>query len=219
MGELSFECMGAQAVAHAAVPTLTVRLRIAEGTGLRIGAIALRCQIQIQPARRRYSAVEGRRLKDLFGEPARWAETLNPLHLSTLTVMVPTFSDSIEVDLPIPCSYDLEVAGSRYFASLDDGHVPLLLLFSGTVFHQGPAGLLIEQVPWHKECGYRLPVAIWRETMDRYFPDSGWLRLRRDTLDALAEYKSRRALATWNDTVVALLAEIPAEADMTSERI
>jgi hypothetical protein len=174
---------------------------------MRVGAIALRCQIQIQPAQRRYSAVEGTRLNDLFGEPSRWAETLNPLHLTTLTVMVPSFSGSVEVDVPVPCSYDLEVAGSRYFASLDDGYVPLLLLFSGTVFHQGPTGLLIEQVPWHKECAYRLPVAIWREIMEMYFPDTGWLRLRRDTLDALAVFKSRRALATWNDTVEALLAE------------
>jgi hypothetical protein len=205
MGELSFECLGASGVRHAAVPTMTLRLRVSEDGGMRIGAIALRCQIQIRPAQRRYSAVEGRRLTDLFGEPDRWAETLHPLHLVTLTVMVPAFSGSVEVDLPVQCSYDLEVAGNRFFASLDDGHVPLLLLFSGTVFRQGPTGMLIEQVPWHKECGYRLPVSVWRDTMEMFFPDSGWLRLRRDTLDALAVFKSRQALATWNDTVEALL--------------
>ncbi|GIH04862.1 hypothetical protein Rhe02_29290 [Rhizocola hellebori] len=207
MGELSFECVGARATPHAAVPTLTLRLRVTERTGVRVGAIALRCQIQILPAQRRYSAKEGQRLHDLFGDPSRWGETLKPLHLTTLTVMVPTFSDSIEIDIPIPCSYDLEVAGSRYFASLDDGLVPMLLLFSGTVFHQGPTGLLIEQVPWHCECAYRLPVAVWREIMDMYFPDAGWLRLRRDTLDALAAFKSSRALVTWNEAVQALLAE------------
>ena len=207
MGELSFKCVAATATPHAAVPTLTLRLRVTESTGTRVGAIALRVQIQIQPAQRRYSPREGQRLHDLFGDPSRWGETLNPLHLTTLTVMVPTFSDSVEIDVPVPCSYDLEVAGSRYFASLDDGQVPLLLLFSGTVFHQGPTGLLIEQVPWHTECTYRLPVAIWREIMEMYFPDTGWLRLRRDTLDALAAFKSRRALVTWNDTVEALLAE------------
>jgi hypothetical protein len=205
MGELSFECLDAAGTAHAAVPTLTLRLRVSEHTGTRVGAIALRCQIQILPAQRRYSAQEGQRLMDLFGEPARWAQTQNPLHLMTVNVMVPSFSDSVEVDVPLPCSYDLEVAGSRYFASLDDGQVPLLLLFSGTVFRQGPTGLLIEQVPWHKECGFRLPVKVWRDMMERYFPDSGWLLLRRDTLDALAVFKSRRALATWNDTVEALL--------------
>ena len=205
MGELSFECLGVVENVPAAVTTLTLRLRVSEHTGMRVGAIALRCQLQLLPAQRHYSAVEGQRLRDLFGEPARWGETQRPLHLTTVTVMVPGFSGQVEVDVPVPCSYDLEVAGSRYFASLDDGHVPLLLLFSGTVFRQGPSGLLIEQVPWHKECGYRLPVRAWRETMERYFPDSGWLRLRRDTLDALAVFKSRRAFATWNETVEALL--------------
>jgi hypothetical protein len=207
MGDLDFKCVAATATQHAAVPTLTLRLRVTERSGVRVGAIALRIQIQIQPAQRRYSAKEGQRLHDLFGDPSRWGETLNPMHLTTLTVMVPSFSDSVEIDIPVPCSYDLEVAGSRYFASLDDGQVPLLLLFSGTVFHQGPTGLQIEQVPWHCECAYRLPVAIWREIMEMYFPDTGWLRLRRDTLDALAAFKSRRALVTWNDTVEALLAE------------
>lgn len=205
MGELGFECVGAEATRHAAVPTMTLRLKVSEHSGERVGAIALRCQIQIQPARRGYSSAEGQRLMDLFGAPERWADTQKPLHLMTVNVMVPAFSGAVEVDVPVPCSYDLEVAGSRYFASLDDGHVPLLLLFSGTVFRQGPSGLLIEQVPWHKDCAYQLPVRVWRETMDRYFPDSGWLRLRRDTLDALAVFKSRQALATWNETVEALL--------------
>jgi hypothetical protein len=205
MGELSFECLGAQGAEYAAAPTLTLRLRVAEHTGMRVGAIALRCQLQIMPAQRPYSEREGQRLADLFGEPARWAQTQKPLHLTTVSVTVPAFSGAVEVEVPVPCSYDLEVAGSRYFASLDDGHVPLLMLFSGTVFRQGPHGLLIEQVPWHKECAYRLPVGVWRDMMERYFPDSGWLRLRRDTLDALAVFKSRQALATWNETVQALL--------------
>jgi hypothetical protein len=208
MGDLDFQCVRGEAAGHAAVPTLTLRLRVTETTGMAVGAVALRCQIQIQPAQRRYSAVEGERLLDLFGEPERWAQTHNPMHLTTVTVMVPAFSGSIDVDVPVPCTYDLEVAGSRYFASLDDGDVPLLLLFSGTVFAQGPTGLLIEQVPWHKECAYRLPVAVWREIMEMYFPNTGWLRLRRETLDSLARFKSRRALATWNDTVEALLAEV-----------
>src|SRR5688572_24225974 len=101
MGELSFKCVAATATPHAAVPTLTLRLRVTESTGTRIGAIALRIQIQIQPAQRRYSPREGQRLHDLFGDPSRWGETLNPLHLTTLTVMVPTFSDSIEIDVPV----------------------------------------------------------------------------------------------------------------------
>ena len=185
---------------------------------MRVGAVVLRCQIRIQPQLRRYSAVESERLLDLFGTPDRFADTLKPLHYATVTVMVPAFTASTELDLPVPCSYDLEVAASRYFESLDDGEIPLLLLFSGTVFAQGPTGLLIEQVPWHKECAFRLPVSVWRELMDRYFPNSGWLMLRRDTLDSLGRFKARRAIATWNDAVLALLAEAGRSVDVSAER-
>lgn len=219
MGDLTFACLDAVAERHAAVPTLALRLRITETTGTRIGAIVLRCQIRIQPQQRRYSAAEGEQLHDLFGEPERWADTQNPMQLATVAVMVPAFTGSIDVEVPVPCSYDLEVAAGRYFAALDDGEVPLLMLFSGTVFTQGAAGLVIEQVPWHKECAYRLPVRVWREIMDLYFPNAGWLRLRRDTLDALGRYKSRSALATWDDTVAALLATVGHPHSAPRERV
>lgn len=218
MGELSFECVGATAQEHQAVPTLTLRLRLTETTGMRVGAVVLRCQLRIQPQQRRYTADEAERLLDLFGTADRWADTLKPLHFATVAVLVPAFAGSIEVDVPVPCSYDLEVASGRYFDSLDGGEIPLLLLFSGTVFAQGPTGLLIEQVPWHRECAYRLPVRVWREIMEMYFPNSAWLRLRRDTLDSLGRFKSRRALATWDDTVQALLAEIDKATDVSAER-
>lgn len=208
MGDLTFTCLDAVAGRHAATPTLMLRLRIAEATGTRIGAIALRCQIRILPQQRRYSPAETEQLLDLFGEPDRWADTQHPLQLATVPVMVPAFTGSVEMEVPVACSYDLEVAAGRYFAALQDGEVALLMLFSGTVFTQGLAGLVIEQVPWHKECAYRLPVRVWREIMDLHFPNAGWLRLRRDTLAALARYKSRAALATWDDTVEALLADL-----------
>jgi hypothetical protein len=218
MGDLVFDCVGAQAQKHAAVPTAVLQLRVSETTRMRVGGVVLRCQIRIQPQRRRYSAAEGERLLDLFGTRDRWADTLKPLLFTTVTVMVPAFTGCIDLDVPVPCSYDLEVAASRYFDSLDDGEIPLLLLFSGTVFAQGPTGLVIEQVPWHKECSFQLPVRVWREVMDMYFPNSGWLMLRRDTLDALGRFKSRRALASWDDTVSALLAEVDESMDVSAER-
>ena len=118
----------------------------------------------------------------------------------------------------VPCSYDLDVTCGRYFHALDSGGIPLLLLFSGTVFAQGLTGLQIEQVPWHKERSFQLPVSVWREMMDAHFPDSGWLLLRRSTLDSLGRFKSRRALATWNDTVLALLADVDNHID-ESEKV
>ena len=134
MAELVFDCIGAQADRYAVVPTFSLRLRISETSGEPVAAIALRCQLRIEPARRRYSAAEAERLHDLFGDTDRWADTLKPLQFTMVSLMVPGFTGSTEVDVPITASYDLEVAATRYFAGLDDGTVPLLLLFSGTLF-------------------------------------------------------------------------------------
>ncbi|HKT04950.1 MAG TPA: DUF6084 family protein [Rugosimonospora sp.] len=205
MTELTFACLGARAEQYAAAPTLTFRLRITEDTGAVVHAIALRCQIRIEPQQRRYGPQEAERLADLFGDVSRWADTLKPIQFTTVTTIVPAFTGTVDVDLPVPCTYDLEVAAARYFYGLQDDVAPLLMLFSGTVFTKNGDGLSVQPVSWSAECGYRLPVAVWREMVDRYFPGSGWIRLDRDTLDALARYKSTAALPTWDATVSALL--------------
>jgi hypothetical protein len=207
MTELVFDVVDARADRYAAVPTLQLKLRISETSGAQVHAIALRCQIRIEPQRRRYSPEEADGLLELFGEPARWGDTLRPMQFATVSLMVPGFAGSVEVDLPVPCTYDFEVAAAKYLHALGDGEVPLLLLFSGTVFTERPGGFSVTQVPWHKEASYRLPVAVWREVMDRFFPNSGWIRMRRDTLDALQRYKATRALPTWDDALEALFKE------------
>jgi Family of unknown function (DUF6084) len=207
MARLTFDCIDAHAEPYAAAPTLTFRLHIAETTGASIHAIALRCQIRIEPARRRYSPDEADRLSDLFGDVSRWADTLKPVQFTLAATTVPGFTGAVDVDLPVPCTYDLEIAATRYFYALQDGTVPLLLLFSGTVFGKNDTGgLAVEQVPWSAECTYRLPVSVWRDMVDRYFPGSAWLRLDRDVVDALARFKSREALPTWGAAITALLA-------------
>jgi hypothetical protein len=205
VSELVFDCVDAQPERYAAAPTLLFKLRIAETSGEAIHAIALRCQIRIEPQRRRYSPPEEERLLDLFGDSSRWGETLKPLQFTNVAIMVPGFRGSTEIELPVVCTYDFEVAASKYFHSLDDGEIPLLLLFSGTVFSKGDTGFTVQQVPWHKETSYRLPVGIWREMMDLYFPNSAWIRLRRDTLDALMRFKARKGLPLWDDALAALL--------------
>jgi hypothetical protein len=212
MAELTFGCAQATAERYAATPTLSFALTITESTGATVHAIALRCQIRIEPHRRRYSAAEAQRLHDLFGDTSRWADTVKPIQLAMVSTMVPAFSGRTEVDLQVPCTYDLEVASARYLHGLDDGTIPLLLLFSGTVFvapadeDQG-TGFSVELIPWSCEAAYRMPVSVWRELVDLHFPGSAWLRCSRETLDALSAFKSRQAIPTWDATLAALLKE------------
>jgi Family of unknown function (DUF6084) len=205
--DLVFDCVGTRAERWAVAPTLTFLLKVAETAGEAVHGIALRCQIRIEPIKRRYSDAEGEKLVDLFGERARWGETMKPLQLAFAAQMVPGFVGSTEVELPVPFTYDFEVATSKYFHALEDGDIPLLLLFSGTVFVKTDQGFRVEQVPWHKEAAFRLPVATWREMMDAHFPNSAWVRVRRETMDALSRYRSGRALPSWDDTFTSLLGE------------
>jgi Family of unknown function (DUF6084) len=205
MAELVFDCTGARPDKYALAPSMSFVLRIAETSGQHVDAIALRCQIRIEPARRRYSDAEAERLNDLFGDTQRWADTLKPLQFTTVSVMVPGFTGSTEVDLPVMLSYDLEIGSVRYFAGLEAGDVPLLLLFSGTMFAVSDGRLQVQQVPWSKEATYRLPVSIWREAVDVHFPNSAWIKMTRQTLDDLQRFKTREALPTWDATIAALL--------------
>jgi hypothetical protein len=205
--ELVFDCVGARAERWAVAPTMTFLLKVAETAGEAVHGIALRCQIRIEPVKRRYSDAEGEGLADLFGERARWGDTMKPLQLAFAAQMVPSFSGSIEIELPVPFTYDFEVATSKYFHALEDGDIPLLLLFSGTIFVKSDEGFRVEQVPWHKESAFRLPVATWREMMDTHYPNSAWVRVRRDTLDALSRFQSERALSNWDDVINALIGE------------
>jgi len=207
MSDLVFDCVDARAERHAAVPTISLALRIAETTGTQVDAIPLRCQIRIEPHRRRYSAAEAAGLHDLFGDPSRWADTVKPMQLTTLSTMVPGFTGSVTVDLPLTFTYDLEIASSKYFSALEDGAIPLLILYSGTIFTTVDGRMSVQQIPWSKESAFPLPSEAWREAVDAHFPNSGWLRLPRETLDALRHFKTANALPTWDSTILALLTE------------
>lgn len=198
MTKIGFEALDARAEPHAAVPTIMLRMRISEVSGETVHAIALRCQIRIEPQRRHYTPDEETRLYELFGEPQRWGDSLHPFLWTHVATTVTSFTGSTEIDLPIECTYDFEVAATKYLHGLDHGEIPLVLLFAGTVFAKGESGFSVQPVPWHLEAPFRLPVAVWRDAMDLYFPNSGWMRVSRDTLDALQRFKSQRALPTWD---------------------
>jgi Family of unknown function (DUF6084) len=207
MTTLAFDCLQVRPERYAATPTLAFRLQITESTGAHIYTIALRCQIRIEPHQRHYSTKEIERLLELFGEPSRWGGTLKPIQLTNVSIMLKGFRGATETDLLVPCPQDLELAAPKYFEALGDGDIPLLLLFSGTVFVKGQRGVSVVPVSWDSEARCRLPVHVWRETMDLYFPGSAWLRVRRDTLDTLQRYKARQALPSWDDALTALLNE------------
>ncbi|WP_371407351.1 DUF6084 family protein [Kribbella sp. NBC_00662] len=207
MVDLEFSCTGAEADRYAATPSIRMRLRIEETTGTPVHALALRCQIRIEPIRRRYTDEEAEGLADLFGDRSRWGETLKPLQLAFVTQMVPGFTGATEADLNLPCSYDFDVAAHKYLYAVCEGGVPLLLLFNGTIFTGHPGTLSVTPVAWQKETTYELPVAVWREAMDQHFPGAAWLRLRRDTFDRLYRYRTREALPGWDDAIERLLKE------------
>ena len=186
MPELHFQIEGAEAVPHAAAPLIALKLRITNFPATEtIHAITLRCQVQIEPAKRRYAPNEQEKLLDLFGTPERWSRTVKPLLWMNTSVAVPRFTGERLVDLELPCTFDFNVAATKYFHALDAGDIPVSVMFSGTLFYEAPDGALqISQVPWDRESSYRLPVSVWKEMMEMHHPNSAWLCLRRDVLRA-----------------------------------
>jgi hypothetical protein len=205
MTNLAFQVVGARPEAHAAVPTIMIRVGVSEADGGTVHALALRCQIRIEPQRRRYQPDEEDRLYELFGETPRWGDSLRPFLWTHVATTVSGFTGSTEFDLPVECTYDFEVSGAKYLHALSGGEIPLILLFSGTVFTRGERGFAAEPVSWNLEASYRLPVAVWRGMMDLYFPNSGWLRVNRETLDRLQRFKASRAVPTWDQAFELLL--------------
>jgi Family of unknown function (DUF6084) len=207
MPDLSFGVETAEAVPYAVAPLLAFKLRVSNRFADEpIHTVALRCQIMIDPARRRYGDEDQERLRDLFGEPERWGQTVRPLLWTHTSAVVPSFTGSDVVDLQVPCTFDFNVAATKYFAGLTDGEVPLNLLFSGTVFYaSGEGALQVAQIPWDKEARYRLPVRVWKRMMELYYPNSAWLCLRKDVFDRLYRYKVRRGIPTWEQALESIL--------------
>ncbi len=207
MTDLRFEVVDARTEPHAAVPTIMFRTRAQEADGKRVHAATLRCQIRIEPQRRRYSEQEEENLYELFGETPQWGSSLRPFLWTHVSSTVGRFDGATEFDLPVECTYDFEVAGAKYMHALGSGDIPLIFLFSGTVFTQGASGFSAVPLSWSTESSYRLPVAVWRSTMDAYFPGSGFIRVRRDTLDDLQRFRAIRGLPTWDQAFAQLLKE------------
>jgi Family of unknown function (DUF6084) len=204
MPGLSFSIIGAKAISYAAIPTIGFELHLASPVALE--NVALRCQIMIQPSHRSYAASEREKLSDLFGAPDRWSQTLKPFLWTHATAAIPAFSGTVTSLLTVPCSFDFNVAATKYFHALQDGSLPLSFQFSGTIFYKSPGGALqIDQIDWGSESSFNLPAEVWTEMMEHYYPDSAWLRVGRAAFERLGEYKRRQGLATWEQAIDQLL--------------
>ncbi|NMO91318.1 DUF6084 family protein [Actinomycetospora sp. TBRC 11914] len=202
---LHFAVASADHDPYAMGPTLRLHTRITDATATTVHTIALRTQVRIEPQKRRYDEAEQRRLVELFGEPGDWARSCRPMQLATVTTLVGSFTGETTVDVEVPLTHDVEIATTRYFRGLERGEVPLVLLFSGTVFYRSPQGVQVGLVPWHEEATYRLPVAVWRDMAAAHHAGTGWLTLPAHTMDRLTAFRAAHALPSWEQTVDELL--------------
>jgi hypothetical protein len=209
MPELTFQIEEAVVAEFAATPSMIFKLRVSNRVaGETIHTVALRAQIQIETIRRRYTPEEQSRMLDLYGEPERWSKTLRTLLWTHASVVVPSFQSETLVDLNVPCTFDFNVAATKYFAGLSTGEIPLCFQFSGTVFYAPSGGnLQVGPISWDQEARFKLPVALWRQMMDAYYPNTAWLCLRRDVFDRLNQYKTQHGIPTWEQVMEAMLAE------------
>jgi hypothetical protein len=207
MPELSFKIEQASMLPFAASPTIAFQLHVANAVeGQAIHTIALNCQIQIEVARRRYNTEEQQQMLDLFGEPDRWSQTLRNLLWTNVSAVLPGFTGCTQAGLRVPCTFDFNIAATKYFAGLAGGEIPLNMMFSGTVFYADPDGSLqVAPISWDQEAKFRLPVQVWREMMLTYYPNGAWLHVRRDVFDRLYRYKMQRGIPTWEQALESIL--------------
>ena len=207
MPDLSFQVEGAEVAARSASPLLLFKLRLTNSDPNQIiHTVALRCQIQLEVTRRKYTPDDQARLRDLFDEPIRWGQTLKTLLWTHASVVAPSFQGTTVADIPVPCTFDFNVAATKYFHGLADGEVPVCLQFSGTVFYAAPeGGLQVAPISWDKEARFRLPVKVWRDMMETYYPNSAWLCLHKDAFERLYQYKVRRGIPTWEEALESII--------------
>lgn len=207
MPDLDFNVLGVEAANYGIVPLLHFKLEITnQPPEETVQSVMLQAQIQIHPTLRSYEPAEKEKLGELFGTPDRWGQTLRARLWTHASVNVRSFAERTEEVLPVPCTFDLNVSATKYFYALEDGEVPLLFLFSGTIFYENDEGhLQISQVSWNKECTYRMPITIWKEMMDHHYPNTAWLALERGLFERLYAFRRREGLADWDQTIARLL--------------
>jgi hypothetical protein len=202
---VSFAVLDVTAEPYTVSPVLTARVGVTASGDDPVHAIALRCQVRIEPLRRSYSDDEAAGLLDLFGGRERWASTQRTFLWQHCATMVPGFTGHTIATLPLECTYDFEVAAAKYLHALRDGAVPLQFLFSGTIFVNAERGFSVQQVSWDCEDNYAMPVTVWRDLVAQHYPNTGWIRLSHETITQLAGYKSAHGMLDFDHAVTSLL--------------
>lgn len=206
--EPEIDVVGARADEYAAAPTVVFSVRVREPSEREIYTIALSTRVLVDPAGRGYDEEAREALFDLFGPAETMVGALQALVWAQATVVTPSFTGEVTVDVPMPCTYDLEVSTAKYFASLPDGIAPLDFHFNGTIFYSGEHDRLqIAHVPWACTARYRMPVAVWRQAVAARFAQTGWIRLHDETLDRLRRRQTERAAPSFDALVSQLLEE------------
>jgi hypothetical protein len=204
MPELTFGIESVEIEHYAMTPTL--RFRVSIGASSAVENIALQCQLRIEPMRRAYAGGEHEKLSDLFGARARWGETLKTFLWTNVAANVPRFDTSTVVDVLVPCSFDFDIAATKYFHGLESGDVPVSMLFSGSIFYcDADDSLQIGQISWSHGLTHRLSTKLWHALMDQYYPNAAWLRLDRETFERLYRLKRELGVASFDATLDRLL--------------
>lgn len=204
--DLTFSIETAGALRFAATPHIVFKLSVTNDSPQAIHTIILRAQVQLDVSRRRYNADEQRRLSDLFGPPAQWGETLRSMLWTNTSIVVPSFEQTIVVDLQLPCTFDFNAAATKYFSGIEGGEVPVSFYFNGTIFYADENDVLrAAHISWDKEASCRMPIQVWHELMDSYYPNTAWLSLRRDVFERLYEHKVRHGHPTFEEALTNLL--------------
>ena len=162
----------------------------------------------IEAGKRTYNEEAKDKLHELFGEPFRWDETLRTFFWTMVNIPVPRFTGKTVLEVTIPCTEDQALAAAKYFYAVSDGNIPLAFLFSGTLFYKDSGdNLQITLIPWEKEALCKMPAGLWQQMMDTHFPNSRWIRMRKDIYDRLVRYKSQSSFPTLETCLESILDE------------
>jgi len=209
--EVTIEILGAAHEPFAAQPTLRFELSVFEPSDRPIYAIALKAQINFDPARRDYDAPTREALFEIFGAPERWPSTTRSFLWCHSSVIVNSFTGATTFGLEVPCTSDLEIVAARYVSALPDGDVPLTMHFTGRILYQGPARQVqVVHLPWSLSASYKMPVTVWKNMIKHHHGNSGFVLLHDDTITELTKHKRINGLHSMDAVVLDLLEHAPA---------